>query len=99
MKTDLFSSAPAVFSLLSIFLVACVSHDLPGSFDCDVTDLTIELVTRSNPTDCDRENGTIEVSATGGKPPYQFRLGSAPLSSLSLFSELAPPVLDRKSVV
>ncbi|MCI0750521.1 MAG: SprB repeat-containing protein [Flammeovirgaceae bacterium] len=67
------------------FLVTCSSNDAPEPFDCSTTDLDIELATKSNPSDCVTNDGSIEVSATGGTPPYQFRLGTGAFGTSSLF--------------
>lgn len=71
-----------------LFYTGCSSGDEPEPFDCDTSDLDISLVSDTDPTSCATNNGSIEVLATGGKAPYQYKLNSESFGSSSTFSNL-----------
>lgn len=60
------------------------SLQLPG-----VDPLTAETETSSD-TECFDNNGTIEVVASGGQAPYQYKFGSQPYGDVTVFTNLAP---------
>lgn len=70
------------------FFTGCTSGDEPEPVDCDTSDLAINLVTKTNPLDCSTNNGSIEVSASGGKASYKFKLNAGSFSSSTTFSNL-----------
>lgn len=70
------------------FYQSCSTNDEPRVVDCNTTDLEIELVSKTNPTSCTLENGSISVSASGGKSPYQFKLDAGTYATNSTFSNL-----------
>jgi hypothetical protein len=76
-----------VWSSLIIYS-ACSSSDEPKPVDCTTTDLTPVLSSKTDPTDCIVNNGSIVVSATGGTAPYQFKLNSGTYGSATAFSDL-----------
>jgi len=80
----------AAFSLcISLWCyTGCSNNDLPESFDCDVSDLAIQLVNSTDPESCVLSNGTIQVSALGGKTPYEFKLDNGSFGSSSTFLSL-----------
>lgn len=80
------SSYALCLSLL--FYAGCSGGDEPKPFDCDTSDLEINLVTDSDPTSCAVNDGSIEVSASGGKSPYQFKLNNGSFGSSATFSNL-----------
>jgi hypothetical protein len=49
---------------------------------------TLTLSSSTNPTSCDSNDGFINVTASGGKPPYQFRKNDEALQSFGTFSNL-----------
>jgi hypothetical protein len=79
----------AVTLCLIVLYAGCSSDDEPKPFDCNTSDLAIQLTGSSNPTGCGENNGSIVVSATGGKTPYQFRLNGGAFGSSSTFSNLS----------
>lgn len=71
-----------------LFYMSCSSSDEPTPFDCATSDLAIQLINSTNPTTCGTNNGSIQVSASGGQGPYQFKLDNAAFSSTSTFANL-----------
>jgi len=70
------------------FYTGCSSGDEPEPFDCDTSDLAITLVNDTDPSSCALDDGSIEVSATGGKTPYQYKLNNGSYGNTSTFSNL-----------
>lgn len=68
----------------------CSSNDEPGLVDCTASDLSISLVTKTDPTSCTSGNGTISVSASGGRAPYQFKLNTDAYGTSAVFNNLPP---------
>ncbi len=66
----------------------CSSGNDPSVTNCSQSDLQLAVVSTTNPTDCITGNGMIVVEATGGKPPYQFRLNTGSFVSSASFSGL-----------
>jgi hypothetical protein len=67
----------------------CSSSDEPQPVDCTTSDLSVTLGTKSNPSSCSSNDGSIAVTASGGLAPYQFKLNSGALGSESTFSNLS----------
>jgi hypothetical protein len=67
----------------------CSSSDEPQPVDCATSDLAITLSTKSDPSGCSSNDGSIAVAASGGLAPYQFKLNSGALGSESTFSNLS----------
>ncbi|GIV35926.1 MAG: hypothetical protein KatS3mg032_0305 [Cyclobacteriaceae bacterium] len=66
----------------------CSSGNDPSVTNCSQSDLQLAVASTTNPTDCITGNGMIVVEATGGKPPYQFRLNAGSFGSSASFSGL-----------
>jgi hypothetical protein len=61
--------------LLLILIVNCFScSDDPEPIDCEISGLIISLGTVTPAASCSIADGTLKVSATGGKQPYIFSL-------------------------
>ena len=73
---------------LSIFF-SC--EDESQVVDCSNSDLSLEIL-GTNDAICGTSTGTIEVSATGGVPPYTFSLGGSSANSDGLFAGLSQGV-------
>lgn len=71
-----------------LFYAGCSGGDEPEPFDCDTSDLDFNLVSDSGPTSCAVTDGVIEVTATGGKAPYQFKINNGSFGSSATFSNL-----------
>lgn len=83
------TTVPALV-VLSILTAACgSSDDVKPQADCSTSNLAIQLVSKTDPSDCSSNSGVIEVSASGGGGSYQFKLGSAAFGSTGVFSNLA----------
>lgn len=61
-----------------------LSLQLPGA-----DPLTVEATLTAD-TECFTNNGIIEVAASGGQEPYQYKLGNGLFGSEFVFDELAP---------
>jgi hypothetical protein len=92
MKINLFLSCSLLAgSLFSVLIFSgCASNNEPKPVDCNTTDLTITLSVKGDPTDCNANNGSIVVAATGGAAPYQFKLNSGTFVSAATFNNLGP---------
>lgn len=68
----------------------CVGTLLPSpTIAIPNSDLSLAL-NKGNDTDCLTNNGTIAAEASGGQPPYSYRLGTGTFSSTNNFNSLAP---------
>jgi len=74
--------------LLLLFLASCRSEKTDPVVDCNTSDLTLQVVEVLDEL-CGLENGQIEVSASGGKAPYQYSLNGQSAVPSELFSDLA----------
>ncbi len=54
-------------------LISSCSKD-PEPFNCELTDLTLALDSKTNATNCSTADGSILVEASAGKEPYTFFL-------------------------
>lgn len=55
----------------------------------DVDPLTVEALLTAD-TECFTNNGVVEVTASGGEEPYQYKLGNGVFGSEPVFENLAP---------
>ena len=68
-------------------LSGCLQNSLVEPFDCNMTDLSIQLTVTDTP--CGLASGEIDISVTGGLAPYRYSLnGQAPQES-PIFTGLA----------
>lgn len=78
-----------IFSALFMaLLIACTSKDVEGPFDCSSISVSVEVVTLTNASACNSSDGSISVSASGGKAPYQFSINGGTFSDNTLFQNL-----------
>lgn len=77
-------------TLVCILLsVACANHDLrPSAFDCAKSDLSIQLVQSTASSACGVADGAIEVTASGGEPPYKYSINDEVETESGMFEEL-----------
>jgi hypothetical protein len=61
-----------------------VSLQIPGA---DALTATTDVI---EDTECFGSNGSVEVIAAGGTPPYQFKIGAGAFNDISTFNGLAP---------
>lgn len=76
-------------ALSFLIYASCSSNDEPKPVDCSLSDLSITLGSKVDPTSCSTNNGTITASASGGATPYQFKLNSGSYGSGSTFTDLS----------
>jgi len=77
---------PSCVVALTLLALSCLNEDIVRPPDCDGT-LDVTEVVIVNPTTC-TEKGTITLSVTGGKPPYQFSRNGLDLQTSNTFSNL-----------
>lgn len=58
--------------------------EVPGSDPLKATTVSIA------DTECLGNNGSIEVLASGGAPPYQYKIGTSSYGDVSIFNDLSP---------
>jgi hypothetical protein len=54
--------------------------------------LTVSVTSQSSPTCHGLSNGTVQLTAVGGTPPYRFTRAGSPAQDVPLFSNLLPGV-------
>lgn len=64
---------------LSLMIKACSDPDEVGPVDCSLSGLTLVISETENVSTCNATDGTVRVSATGGKAPYRFSINNGPL--------------------
>lgn len=80
---------PFLFGLICLpFLFGCEPTETGPSCDGRLT-LQAKLLTDGG---CNRTNGSIELSASGGTAPYQFRVADSEYVPQSLWSDLSADV-------
>ena len=86
------SMVPVFLCVSLLFYAGCSGGDEPESFDCKDSDLAISLATDGDidPTSCSANDGSILVTAAGGKEPYKFAIGTEAFTNSALFSNLGP---------
>ncbi len=78
-----------LISCLLISLIGCSSEDIDTPFDCSASTLAIILDNTTNVSSCTALDGSIRVSATGGKPPYLYSLNGGAFTAQNVFQNLA----------
>lgn len=71
-----------------VLLAGCTSNNEPQPVDCSVSDLEVTLSSKTDPTDCGTDNGSITVVATGGTAPYQYKINTGSFGSSTTFNNL-----------
>lgn len=61
-----------------------VSLEIPG--EDPLTAITVS----TQDTECIGNNGSLEVIASGGVPPYQYKIGTSAFSDVAIFNNLSP---------
>jgi hypothetical protein len=75
-----------LFIIAGLGLYACAND--PEPIDCEVSGPIISLGTVGNATSCSITDGSISVSAVGGKEPYIFSLNDEPGQAEGQFNNL-----------
>lgn len=74
--------------IILVITVSCQNIIDPAPGTCLNSDLSLQLVSLVNATDCSSLDGEIEVQATGGDGIYQFRIGTGSFMNKSQFMNL-----------
>lgn len=78
---------PGVYSIVVKGTKGCLS--LPIQVELAAPNSTLEASSTTTPdSDCFTDNGSITVTGSQGKPPYQFQFGQNSFGSTSTFSNL-----------
>ncbi len=78
--------------MISLGMISSCSND-PEPFNCELTDLTIQLNSKSDATNCNTPDGSIVVEASVGKEPYTFFLNNETIGQpTGGFMTLAPGI-------
>jgi uncharacterized protein (DUF2141 family) len=83
-KTDYFLA----LTFVALLHAGCTNHVEMEVIDCEKSGPVISLEASVNPTDCESRDGSITVSAVGGKEPYRFSLNGGAVQSSRIFSAL-----------
>jgi hypothetical protein len=75
--------------LIGLSLSMSCSTENSGDPICDGS-LAVMVETKANPTTCTATDGSITVSGSGGKAPYQYSLNGGAKQTATTFSGLAP---------
>ncbi len=79
--------------LLFVLIVNCLScSDDPEPIDCEIAGPILSLGLVTSATSCSIADGALEVSATGGKEPYEFSLNDQPPQADGQFTNLSAGV-------
>ncbi len=73
--------------VLAVVVEGCVYHALPEPVNCDNDPVIVDILSVSD-TECGLSSGRIEISATGGLPPWQYKLGEGNLQPGGFFDDL-----------
>lgn len=76
------------FFLIGLLASACANHSEEEMVDCATSGLTLAVDNHGNPSGCGVEDGTITVSGTGGRTPYQFSIDGSKFQANGAFSKL-----------
>ena len=72
----------------AIFWQGCVDHKLPEPVNCDNDPVSLELVSVVD-SNCELQDGSVEVRASGGTGVYTYRLGDRDGQLSSVFLNLS----------
>jgi len=80
-------------SLLSSWLlISCAYNDFPKFADCSKSNLSVNILSKQDPSICTAIDGKVILTASGGQSPYSYSLNESGFQSTSSFSFLGPGV-------
>ncbi len=79
-------------------LVSCVSNDTPEPFNCAESDLSLNVDTIEGASGCNVADGSITVTAVGGKEPYKFSINDLAAQPGGVFDGLVAGIYSVKVV-
>lgn len=77
-----------LFLFLMVIWLGCESSNVAEPFDCSSISITIEVIGITNTSACNSNDGSISVSANGGKEPYLFSINGGAFSDNANFQNL-----------
>jgi hypothetical protein len=78
-----------LFFSLIVLLTGCASNDLVEPYNCSSVSVSVALVSKTDVSGCSASDGSIEVIASNGQGPYQYRINGGAFSSAVIFANLA----------
>lgn len=75
--------------ILTLMVPACVYHELIPPYNCDLSDLSMELTGITSAASCSVADGRIQVQATGGLEPYLYFIADNTSKLTGDFTNLA----------
>jgi hypothetical protein len=83
----------AITVLTVLLCVGCADHKLPAPINCTDEPVVLELISVVD-SDCALQNGSIEVTASGGSGSYLFRLNGGEPQTASVFLDVGAGVYE-----
>jgi VCBS repeat-containing protein len=77
MRFTRFASSAFLFVIATMWWVGCASNDDPQPVDCTSTDLNVTVSSTTNSGSCQAPDGSVTVTASGGRAPYTFALNNS----------------------
>ena len=73
---------------LAVLNYGCTSEEAVPKVDCNENSITIAITTQTN-TECNLQNGRIEIAATGGSGNYTYKIGTRSFQTSPVFENLS----------
>src|SRR6478609_10014349 len=87
MKANWLYQSLFVVLLISIF-GGCIYNEIPSSFDCSTSTLTVTVDSKQDASSCKAIDGSITLAASGGQAPYSFSLNDGEFQTHNQFANL-----------
>jgi hypothetical protein len=77
-----------IIGFLFVFFLGCTNHVEKEAVDCEVNKPEVSVEAKTDPSNCDSNDGSITVAGTGGEAPYQFSINGGTYQSSGIFASL-----------
>jgi len=78
----------SLFIILLLAFERCAYNDINVEFNCDQSTLSLELVSKTDATNCRAIDGTITVLAKDGLPPYDYSIAGGQYQTNNVLTKL-----------
>lgn len=75
---------------ITAVLSSCLNNNLEEQSPTDCSTSTLDFSSSAIDSDCGQSNGSIEIIAVKGKPPYTYSLDNGVSQTIGLFENLSP---------